>query len=43
MLLGPLNWWAPKPLRRLYERAGLQESALAAAPDPRPLPTPGAS
>jgi uncharacterized membrane protein YdfJ with MMPL/SSD domain len=25
MLLGPLNWWAPKPLRRLYERAGLQE------------------
>ena len=25
MLLGPLNWWAPRPLRRLYERAGLQE------------------
>ena len=43
MLLGPLNWWAPKPLRRLYERAGLQESAPAAAPEPRPLPTPGAS
>jgi len=43
MLLGPLNWWAPKPLRRLYERAGLQESVPPAAPDPRPLPTPGAS
>jgi RND superfamily putative drug exporter len=32
-LLGPLNWWAPRPLRRLHERIGLQESgptALAA-------------
>jgi putative drug exporter of the RND superfamily len=37
MLLGPLNWWAPKPLRRVYERAGLQESAPPAGPDPRPL------
>jgi uncharacterized membrane protein YdfJ with MMPL/SSD domain len=43
MLLGPLNWWAPKPLRRLYERAGLQESAPPAGPDPRPLGAPGAS
>jgi len=25
VLLGPLNWWAPKPLRRLYERIGLRE------------------
>ena len=25
MLLGPLNWWAPKPLRRLYDRIGLRE------------------
>jgi RND superfamily putative drug exporter len=24
-LLGPLNWWAPRPLRRLHERTGLQE------------------
>jgi uncharacterized membrane protein YdfJ with MMPL/SSD domain len=32
-LLGPLNWWAPRPLRRVYERIGLRESgppALAA-------------
>jgi RND superfamily putative drug exporter len=26
-LLGPLNWWAPRPLRRLYERIGLREQA----------------
>jgi len=25
MLLGPLNWWAPPPLRRLHERFGLRE------------------
>jgi RND superfamily putative drug exporter len=24
-LLGPLNWWAPGPLRRLHERFGLRE------------------
>jgi RND superfamily putative drug exporter len=24
-LLGPLNWWAPGPLRRLHERIGLRE------------------
>ncbi|MGA8339955.1 MAG: MMPL family transporter [Solirubrobacteraceae bacterium] len=39
MLLGPLNWWAPKPLRRLYERAGLQEvgpPAVAAPAAPNP-------
>jgi putative drug exporter of the RND superfamily len=32
-LLGPLNWWAPGPLRRLYERIGLRDGgppALAA-------------
>jgi trehalose monomycolate/heme transporter len=26
-LLGPANWWAPKPLRRLYARYGLREAA----------------
>jgi RND superfamily putative drug exporter len=26
-LLGSLNWWAPRPLRRLHERAGLHEGA----------------
>jgi len=25
MLLGPLNWWAPRPLRRLHDRIGLRE------------------
>jgi RND superfamily putative drug exporter len=25
-LLGPVNWWAPRPLRRLHERIGLRES-----------------
>jgi RND superfamily putative drug exporter len=32
-LLGPLNWWAPRPLRRVYDRIGLREGgppALAA-------------
>jgi RND superfamily putative drug exporter len=24
-LLGGLNWWAPRPLRRLHERVGLSE------------------
>ena len=26
-LLGRWNWWAPAPLRRLYERIGWHESA----------------
>lgn len=30
-LLGPLNWWSPKPLRRLHERIGLREES---APSP---------
>ena len=30
-LLGDLNWWAPRPLARLYARLGLGEAAL-----PRP-------
>jgi uncharacterized membrane protein YdfJ with MMPL/SSD domain len=30
-LLGPLNWWAPRPLRRLHERVGLRESPRPAA------------
>src|SRR5215469_3050146 len=32
-LLGPANWWAPGPLRRLHQRIGLQE---APAHLPRP-------
>jgi RND superfamily putative drug exporter len=31
-LLGSANWWAPRPLRRLYARIGLREGA----PTPRP-------
>jgi uncharacterized membrane protein YdfJ with MMPL/SSD domain len=30
-LLGPLNWWAPGPLRRLHERIGLREGPPAVA------------
>jgi len=26
-LLGAANWWAPRPLRRMYERIGLRETA----------------
>jgi RND superfamily putative drug exporter len=26
-LLGSVNWWAPRPLRRLHERVGLREQA----------------
>jgi RND superfamily putative drug exporter len=25
-LAGEANWWAPKPLRRVYERFGISES-----------------
>ena len=31
-LLGKLNWWAPHPLRKLYQRYGLREA-------PQPVPT----
>ena len=30
-LLGSANWWAPRPLRRLYERIGLRDTAPQAA------------
>ncbi|GAA3382839.1 MMPL family transporter [Cryptosporangium minutisporangium] len=36
-LLGEANWWAPGPLRRLYDRFGLHE-----APSAEPLPVPAA-
>jgi RND superfamily putative drug exporter len=32
-LLGDANWWAPRPLRRLYDRVGLHET-------PRAVPLP---
>jgi len=36
-LAGNANWWAPRPLRRLYERFGLSETGgpLSAAGDSR--------
>jgi RND superfamily putative drug exporter len=30
-LLGPWNWWSPRPLRRLHARIGLREGAEATA------------
>jgi len=31
-LLGNLNWWAPRPLARLYERLGLGEATVSRTP-----------
>jgi len=33
-LAGEANWWAPRPLRSLYERVGLSEGEGQAAPTP---------
>jgi len=39
-LAGEANWWVPRPLRKLYERIGIPESAppepdvTAGGPDP---------
>jgi RND superfamily putative drug exporter len=34
-LLGDLNWWAPHPLRRLHEKAGLGDYGVGASlPEP---------
>jgi RND superfamily putative drug exporter len=40
VLLGPLNWWAPRPLRRLHDRIGLREGG-APPPISRPAATHG--
>ena len=32
-LLGDWNWWAPRPLRRLYERAGLGDFQVEPLPE----------
>ena len=43
-LLGNANWWAPRPLRRVYERFGLREAPVADQPaspapsEPAPVP-----
>jgi RND superfamily putative drug exporter len=31
-LLGPWNWWSPKPLRRLHDRIGLSEEGRGGSP-----------
>ena len=33
-LLGQWNWWAPRPLRRLYDRAGLGDLKIEPAQEP---------
>jgi trehalose monomycolate/heme transporter len=38
-LLGPVNWWAPRPLRRLYARYGIREEGTAPAPVTAGAPT----
>jgi RND superfamily putative drug exporter len=41
-LLGRANWWAPRPLRRLYARYGIREGAeQPALPQADPLPARG--
>src|SRR5207249_5830001 len=37
-LLGDLNWWAPRPLRRLYEWAGLSDLGVEPAAVGEPVP-----
>ena len=36
-LLGDVNWWAPRPLRRLYDRIGLGDIGVAPAPRLHPV------
>src|SRR6202165_2581608 len=31
-VLGPVNWWAPRPLARLHQRVGISESPDLAVP-----------
>ena len=38
-LLGPANWWAPRPLRRLYARYGIREDG-GRPPAPAPAGVP---
>jgi putative drug exporter of the RND superfamily len=35
-LFGSANWWAPRPLRRLYDRIGLRDGASASSPAATP-------
>jgi RND superfamily putative drug exporter len=40
-LLGSVNWWAPRPLRRLHDRIGLRESPPPAGRAQYPYAYPG--
>ncbi|MBO0825922.1 MAG: MMPL family transporter, partial [Actinobacteria bacterium] len=40
-LLGRANWWAPRPLRRLYARYGIREGDADLAQPTRPALVPG--
>jgi trehalose monomycolate/heme transporter len=42
-LLGPVTWWAPGPLRRLYARYGIREAGAAAPTAPVSVPAPAAT
>jgi len=35
-LLGDYNWWAPRPLRWLHERAGLSDLGVEKQPELKP-------
>jgi RND superfamily putative drug exporter len=35
-LLGRWNWWAPRPLRRFWDRFGIREVDVAPLPAPQP-------
>jgi RND superfamily putative drug exporter len=37
-LLGKANWWAPRPLRRIYHRFGLRETPTTAQRPQRTAP-----
>ena len=39
-LLGPANWWAPRPLRRFYARYGIREDGSPAPAAPVSVPEP---
>ena len=42
-LLGRANWWAPRPLRRLYSRYGIREADEAPPPAQAPAPVSASS
>ncbi len=42
-LLGRANWWAPRPLRRLYARYGIKEDSPERPVVTPPAPVPGAA